>query len=57
MSYYGENNLFSFRVNFCEQKENTMISSSELANLKDDAYQNAMVEGIVKAVNRYFKGY
>ncbi|MCI1269441.1 MAG: hypothetical protein LKG21_06020 [Ruminococcus sp.] len=32
MSYYGENNLFSFRDNFCEQKENTMISSSELAN-------------------------
>ena len=34
-----------------------MTNSSELANLKDDAYQNAMVEGIVKAVNRYFKGY
>ena len=34
-----------------------MTNSSELANLKDDAYQNAMVEGIVKAVNRYFKGF
>ena len=34
-----------------------MTNSTELANLQDDAYQNAMVEGIVKAVNRYFKGY
>ena len=34
-----------------------MTNAAELAKLQDDAYQNAMIEGIVKAVNRYFRGY
>lgn len=34
-----------------------MTNAAEVANLMDDAYQNKMVEGMVNAVNKYFRGY
>lgn len=34
-----------------------MTNAAEVAKLMDDAYQNKMVEGMVNAVNKYFRGY